>query len=197
MIDKINDMLAGNPPAESPQAKSATSSKLLPGVVKPPTEELLLEWMAPSRLFKKRDRQFFVTIIIIATLLALILFFIGQFLPIAVIASIVFVTYVFSSIPPDYITLSITTYGLRIDGELYFWEELGRYWFETKYNQKILKIETIAFPGRLNMILNEEEVPESDIRAILDQALINQKPAPTFYEQAADWIQKKIPLEKD
>ncbi len=171
-------------------------SRVAPGMIKPIPEQTIVEWKAKSRPFKKKEKKFFSTILIISLLVSLILFFAGQVLPVAVVIASVFLIYVLSVIPPDKITYKITSYGLRIESQLYYWEELGRFWLEKKYDDELLKIETIRFPGRLTLVLAEDIKPEA-LKELLSDVLINQKPKPTTYEKAANWLQEKIPLESN
>jgi hypothetical protein len=185
------------PPNQPTYAESAapTNQPQIPGITPPDQEELLLGWVAPSRSFKPRKRQYYTTIAAIVLLICLILFFAGQFLPIAVVISVAFLAYILASVPPEQIEHYFTTYGVRVDNNIYYWDELGRFWFTTKYDQPILHIEVSRFPFRLTMLLGE--VPVEEVRGILALALIEQQPQPSFYERAADWLQKKIPLEID
>jgi hypothetical protein len=168
-------------------------SRVAPGMYKPLPEEKILVWQAPSRPFKKRNKKYFSTVAIIALLISLILGFAGQLVAITVVISVAFLAYVLSVIPPQDITYQITTYGIRVENNLYYWEELGRYWFTDKYNQKILNIETLRFPGRINLLLGDQD--QKLIDRILSEVLLNQKPEPTLYEKASLWLQEKIPLD--
>jgi len=181
-------------PQEPIVNSSIRESELFPGQYVPLPEETVLEWQAPSRPFKKRDRQYYTTIIAIVFLVSLILFFAGQFLPIAVVISIGFLAYVLSSVPPDVITNKITTYGVRIDNDLYYWEELGRFWFEPKYGYETLQIELNRFPGRIVLLLGD--LNKDDLGDILSEVLLNQTPPATFMDKASAWLQKNIRLEK-
>lgn len=161
----------------------------------PIQEELIYEWEAPSRPFKPHKRQYYTTVGTIVLLISLILFFAGQFLPIAVVIAVAFLTYVMTSIPPGNVTNTTTTFGIRIGDQLYFWEELGRFWFKKKYDEEVLYIEAFRFPNRLTLLLGKAD--KALIRDILSLALLEGEPAPTYYERAADWLQKKIPLDLD
>jgi hypothetical protein len=189
------------PPIQAPQTPSnqalppGEDQLLISGYSKPIPEETIVDWEAPSRPFKKRTRQYFTTIAVIVLLVSMILFFAGQFLPIAVVISVAFLAYVLSVVPPSIVSHSITTYGLRIEGNLYYWDEMGRYWFTEKYGQKLLHIEIARFPGRITVLLGD--ISEKEMDEFLSEILINQKPTPTFLDKAADWIQEKIPLESD
>lgn len=179
-----------------PEDYRLQESKIAPHMMRPLPEEDILVWQAPSRPFKKHNKQFFTTISIIALLIALIFILAGQgVLPAAVALSVAFLVYVLYSIPPQEITNKISTYGVRVENSLYYWEELGRFWFDQKYGQKILQIETARFPGRITLLLANQ--PEETLKLILSEVLLNKKPDPTFFEKAAHWLGEKIPLEFD
>lgn len=169
-------------------------SRVAPGMYKPVPEMLVLEWKAASRPYKKRHQRYFSTILIIALLVSLILFFAGQFLPIAVVISVVFLVYVQAVVPPTEVTNRITTYGIRIDTELYYWQELGRFWFEEKYNQPQVIIEMGRFPGRISMVLGPD-VTKKQVKDILADVLMFERPQLTQYEKIAKWLEKKLPLD--
>jgi hypothetical protein len=175
-------------PIATPETES-----LFPGVVKPMAEETVFEWRAASRPFKKRDRQYYTTIAAIVFLVSLILFFAGQLLPIAVVVSVGFLAYVLSSVPPENVLYKLTTYGVRMEDTIYYWDEMGRFWFEEKFGQAIAHIEIARFPNRLTLVLGET-TPEQ-LREILSEVLLEQKPKPTLFDKAATWLQEKIPLE--
>ncbi len=194
-------------PAQEPAAATSTpqpsdqaytqyineQSGLIPGMTKPVKEEVLIEWQAPVRAFKKHNRQFYSTIGVIAALIALILFFAGQVIPVAVVFSVVFLIYVMNSIEPGIITNKLTNYGVRIEDELYYWDELGRFWIKEKYGQAVLYIEVSRFPNRLTILLGD--LNKDDMQAVLSEVLLNEEPAPTTYEQAAKWLHQKIPID--
>jgi len=170
-------------------------SAIFPGMTKPMPEELVFEWQAPSRPFKPRKRQYYTTIFLLAVLISLILFFANQFLPIAVVIAVAFLSYVLAVVPPGMVNHSLTTYGIRIEDQLYYWEELGRFWFTTKHGQNILHIEVARFPWRLTLLLGS--IATDDMSAVLSEVLIKQKPPLTPIEKAAEWLQEKIPLDGD
>jgi hypothetical protein len=180
--------------AEVKRSRSAfVESDMFPGQFVPIPEEDILVWEAPSRPYKKRDRQYYTTIAVIVFLLSLILFFAGQFLPIAVVIAVGFLAYVLSAVPPVMVKNKITTWGLRIEDQIYYWEEMGRFWFTDKYKQKMFHVEIARFPGRITIMLADQT--EAEITEILSQVLIKQKPEPTAFDKAADWLQKKIPID--
>ena len=159
-------------------------------------ERVVLSWEAASRPFKKRDREYYTTIAVIVFLLVLILFFAGQFLLIAVLISLAFVSYVLASVPPDHIRNTITTFGIRTGDQLYYWEELGRFWFSEKYKSTLLHVETArSFPAQLILVLGEED--QKEVKAAMLKYKVFETPRPTWLDKAAKWMQEKFPLEKE
>lgn len=159
----------------------------------PQPEYVVLTWQAPSRPFKKRNRQYYVTIALIVGLISAILLVAGQFLPIAVVISVGFLAYVLSAVPPETITNTITTYGIRTEDSLYYWEELGRFWLTDKYGQRIVSIESARFPFQITLVVNAEI--EDDLVEVLSSMLLYERPIPTSFDKASKWMQEKIPLE--
>lgn len=168
---------------------------LFPGMPRPVAEEILYEWQAPSRPYKQRDKQFFSTVGMIAILLSLILFFAGQWVAIAVVLALAFMIYVFTTIPPQTVTNKITTYGIRMEKELYYWDELGWFWFTKKYDDEVVNIEVGRFPNRLALLIGKAE--KDIIGLILSEVLLENEPPPTYFEKASLWLQEKIPLDLD
>ncbi len=171
------------------------TGQYFPGYMKPQPEELVFGWVAPDRPFKQRKKQFFMTASTIAALICLILFFAGQVLPMAVVIAVLFVIYMLYTFPPHQITNQITTYGIRNENNLYYWEELGRFWFEQKLGNEIVLIEVSRFPNRLTLVLGEAD--RATIEAILSEVLLQEKPPLSPVEKAALWLQDKVPLDLD
>lgn len=158
-------------------------------------EKILLEWQSPSRLFKKRNREFYTTVGVLVILLSVILLFAKEFLLIGVIMSFAFVTYVLASVHPENIEHQITNKGIRTGNRLFEYALLGRFWFEEKWNQEILQIENSeGFPSRLTLLM-PIKISRAEIEGILSKYLLQEKPLPTPMDKAAAWLQEKVPLE--
>ncbi len=182
-------------PTERRAPQQSPAEQYFGQMVQPDPEITVFSWIAASRPFKNHHRKYYTTIGVIVLLISLILFFAGQFLPVAVVLAVAFVSYVMSTIPPEMITNKITTYGLRLDENLYYWDELGTFWFEKKLAKDVLILETVQFPYRVMFVLDNTSVEE--IRDILARVLIEKKPPLTSYEKAGKWLQDKFPLDID
>lgn len=161
-------------------------------------EELktLLEWQAPSRPFKKRDRDYFTTIGAMVFLIVVILFFMKEWLFICAILSLTFLVYVLNTIPPEEVGHKITNKGVESAGHIYAFSDLREFWFTQKFNHPMLVIQTkLRFPGRVLMLLNNTE--EKRVKEILSTYLpFKASPEKTWMDNAADWLSQKVPLEK-
>ena len=159
------------------------------------TLKTLLVWKAPSRVFKKHDREYFTTIASIAILIAIILLFFKEWLLIMVIVAMIFVTYVMATVPPEIVEHKITSLGIVTGSKNYNWEDLKSFWLGEKHSQKILYIDTqIRFPKRLILLLGETNVTE--VKKTLSDHLSYEEPEKTWMDKAGDWLTKNIPLEK-
>ncbi len=163
-----------------------------------PAEETktLLEWQSAARPFKKRNREVFLTAAAIVALISVILLFVKEFLLIAVILSLYFVFWVLNTIAPEKVSHKITNKEIETGGKKYKWEELNRFWFAEKWGNNILNVETKkGFPGRLLILLGT--IKKEEVKKILSEYLTFEKPEETWLNGAAEWVQKKVPLEKE
>lgn len=153
-----------------------------------------LVWTSPSRLFKKRDKEYFTNVGAIVFLLIVILVFAREFLLVAAVVSVVFLIYVLSTVPPEDVSHSITNLGVESAGHFYRWEELVEFWFEEQWGQVMLVLKP-RMGTRTIMLLGSE--PKERIRELLAEHIpFREEPEKTWVDNAATWLSKKVPLEK-
>lgn len=154
-----------------------------------------LAWKSPSRLFKKRDKEFFRNIAAILFLLLVILFFAREIALIFAVVAVAFLVYVFSTVPPEEIEHSITNKGIVTGGREYKWETLKIFWFEQQWGQWMVVI-VPEFGSRLIILLGDIE--KERIKDILIKFLrFEEEPQKTLVDNAGAWLSHKIPLEKE
>lgn len=154
-------------------------------------EKELLSWRSKSRPFKRRSRDFYVTLVSIAVLLGLLLFIIEGFLPVLLIGALVFLFWVLSTVEPDEINYTITNLGIHVGEKRIFWEELGRFWITNRFGHKLLVLETAHILGRMEIVVDNELAPK--IVDILSDYLINEEVPPGAFDKAANWASKRLP----
>jgi hypothetical protein len=158
-------------------------------------KEVYLSWKSPSRLFKKRDKNFFQTVFAIGALLFVILFFAKEVALIFALLSVFFLIYVFSTIPPEEIQHSISNRGIESAGKEYVWDDLQSFWFEEQWGQHFM---TIVQKSGGHLVILLGDISTDRMKDILTRFIrFDEVPQKTVVDNAASWLSKKIPLEKN
>jgi len=155
--------------------------------------EVYLTWSSPSRLFKKRDMEFYKTIGAIVFLLTIILIFASEFVLVLAMLSIVFLVYVLSTVPPENVEHRITNLGIESAGHYYRWEELFEFWFDSQWKQELLVLRPIMGP-RIVILLSDQK--KDKVRELLAKHIpFRETPDRTWMDNASQWLSSKIPLD--
>ena len=157
----------------------------------------VLEWSAPGRPFKQRSKQFYLTAILIALFIEVILFLFGQYLLMIVVISLVFVSFALASVAPKDFHYRISNEGIMIEDRFFLWKELYDFYFIKAYGIETLRIRTESFlPGEL--VLTIENIDKEKLLSTLTSYLsYREYVKPTFMEKSADWLTKNFPLEPE
>jgi hypothetical protein len=163
-------------------------------VVRREPEKDLVVWTAPARLFKRRGRQFYVTVFAIAGIVSLILFLAEGIMPVILIVSLVFLYYVLSTVQPENIEYKVTTKGIRIANKLTEWQSLNRYRFSKRFDNNLMIIDTSFIPGRIELIINPgiKDQLKKEISAYIPY---EEVPAGAI-DRATNWFAEKMPGNK-
>ncbi len=157
-------------------------------------KKVLLSWETVTRTHYsiKGNPKMNRTLLIIGAVIALLLVAMGEFLMIAVIASIIFLRYILSASPARAVHHTITTHGIDYSGQFYDWTELKSFHFVNTDGTDVLCVDTIdRLPGRLFLLLNPgdmEKVKESVGRYLTFLPEAPKTFADKVYEAAADKI---------
>lgn len=159
-----------------------------------PTFEVrdLYSWKAPERIFIPRNRKWYTYLFLLLLLIILVLLFLKQFIIIAPIAALGFVTYVLASVPPHSVQHKITNEGVNTDNRSYLWTELYDFWFTTKGDQKMIHIDTyLNYPRRLILLVGEGDI-EKIKETMLQFIPFREIPKESFMDKAADFLSEKF-----
>ena len=128
-------------------------------------------------------------------LLVLILLLAREFLLIGAILSVAFVAYVLAFVPPGNVKYKISTQGITIGEDFYFWHYLDSFWFKNKEGSKVLHIVTrFRFPAQLMLVLGE--VDEEKVKKTVARFLpFHEVPYRSWMEKWTEGLQKHFPLE--
>jgi len=168
----------------------------------PPPQEVIpsyrvktfLTWEAPERIFKPRNKDFWTTILSIALLVSIILFFAKEYFLIATIFALIFLYYILSTQPPKNISYKITNQGVVWGEQKHPWSTLDYFFIDQEDGQNVLYVNTnLGFPKRLIMPLGDQD--KKEVREIMEDFLPYHKPEPNFIEKSTDWLAKTFPLD--
>ena len=96
-------------PVKGKTVSESSAEEPRPVVVRREPEKDLAVWTAPARPFKRRDREFYITILAMGGIVALILFLVEGFMPVILIISLFFLFYALSTVEPEKIEYKVTT----------------------------------------------------------------------------------------
>ncbi len=156
----------------------------------------LLSWSSPGRPFRKRSKQFYLTGVLIALLIEVILFLFSQYMLMFVVLSLLFVSFAFAFVPPKNFHYRVSTEGVMLEDHFYIWHELYDFFFSKRQGTEILNIRTKSlFPGILTITLGD--MPKDHVKNVLVAYLpFREYVKPTFLEKSGDWLSRNFPLER-
>jgi hypothetical protein len=154
-------------------------------------EKDIYSWKAPSRPFKRRNREYFITIIAMAAIVALVLFFAEGFMPVLLIVALVFLYYTLNTVEPEEIIFSITNTGVRIADRKIEWEIVKKYWFSKKMDTQVLVLGLGIIPGRMDLVINPGD--EERIRKAMKGHAPEEETPPSQIDKTIDWVSGKLP----
>lgn len=154
---------------------------------------MLFEWRALDRPNKTWSKDFYSTVIVLAFLVSVIMFFIEGILPVIVVWAIVFMMWSMNRLPAQETDYSITNWGIRTKDGTYRWEEMNNFWFEDKWGSRILRVSINRLPWQLILVIDDKD--EEKIKKMVLEYVVYEVPKPTWSDKAVKWLGDKIPLE--
>ena len=163
----------------------------------PEPSGVIQEWVAPSRLFKKRGKEYFSTILAIVVLLSVILFILHEWLLILLVFTFAFFSYVLATVKPEEIKYQIAKKGIKIGSRYYVWSQLTEFWIEQKHEYHVFHITMpLQSPGRVILLIKDIELKNKVLKFLDEKLIYHEEPQKTWAERAGDWLERKIQLEK-
>jgi len=157
-------------------------------------EKDILIWKAPERCMKKRDKDFWVTVVSIYLLSSIILVFAKETFLVFAIGAAIFLYYALSTVEPQTVTNKFTNRGVYFGQVFYIWNDLAAFWFGDVNGKKAIFFETyLRFPRQVSLIIDEKD--KDKIKEMVLKKLPLIKPVPSFIDKATKWLAEKLPLE--
>ena len=153
----------------------------------------MFEWTAMDRPHKVWSKDFYSTVVVLAFLVSVIMFFIEGILPVLVVWAVVFALWQMNKVEPKNEVYTITTWGIRTKERTYRWEEMSSFWFEDKWGSRLLRIITNRVPWQLILVVNKDD--EEKIKKLVVENVTYEVPKATWVDRIVKWLGDKIPLE--
>lgn len=175
-------------------AESTLQSEPQAVVVRREPERDLVSWTAPARPFKRRDRQFYVTVFAISGIISLILFLAEGLMPVLLIISLVFLYYVLSTVQPEDVQYQVTNKGIKIAGKATNWQFLNRFWFSKRFDTDLMIVDTVLIPGRIELVI-VPDIKEKLKKEVSAYIPFEEVPA-SGLDRVTNWVATKLPGNK-
>lgn len=155
-----------------------------------------VSWSAPGRPFRKKGRQFYLSVVLLLLFFEVILFLFAQYELMLVVLALAFLSVTLSSVPPHNFHYKITTEGVKVEDYFYIWSELYDFYFKKIDGMDVLIIRTESLlPGELKLSMGD--LHRDHLRQVLVKYLpYREYVHPTFMERSGDWLAHNFPLEK-
>ncbi|NMB70397.1 hypothetical protein GYA27_04340 [candidate division WWE3 bacterium] len=159
-------------------------------------KKILLSWEADSRPHTTdvSEQRMTRTYTVIGVVIALVLIILQEFFLLLLIGSMLFVRYVLAKVPPEKINYTLSTHGITIGPETYYWKELLQYFFMDGVGEHVVAvdIEGAAMP---RLFISFHPKDKETIKEILDQHLIYlETPPKSAFDKTYETIMSKLTL---
>ncbi len=159
--------------------------------------KVLLAWEGAPKVTKTSvDPRYKKTIMIIGGVIAFLLFLMHEFLLILVIASVYFISQALANNPVGIFKYEVSTHGIAVNGKLYYWDEMLRFFFSGHFGDEYLAVDLKeGLPARLIIGFKKED--RKKIIEALNKYIIYLEEEPlTFVDKAYKQVIDKFDLEK-
>ena len=178
-------------PAQNKDAqKSLAQEPVVPTSQPLEPEKELYSWKAPARPFKRRSREFWLRVIVSASVLGLIIFLAEGVMPVILLISVIFLFYVMSNVEPEEVTYKITNRGIKIADKTTDLGSLTRFWFTNRLGNDLLVFETIFLPNRMELTINK--IDKEKIKKALSLYLTEEEVPPARIDKVTSWFSDKL-----
>lgn len=184
---------------ENQSVYASDAADLLPG---PEPEYLVLEWYADSRYVRPRTRQYYSSQLVLVVLFSLLLFVANQIVLIALLWTFFFINLVLARVKPETVHVQITTYGIRYQDQLIFWDEISQFWIRDIHGFQQVHVEVPEKVFRQLVLLPSNassavQVGIQDIVELIGRVVPYQEPLPSRFDNLVEWLEQKFPLESE
>lgn len=160
--------------------------------------QLLLDWKAPLRPYKKRSSTILRFYLAVALLLSAIFFFFGDRILLIPIWALVFLFYILTITPPPEVENRITAFGIEAAGVTLRWESLSHFYFGKRFGFHTLTIVSRApYFYHAYMVVPDDETKRRLISILSLHLMYQEKPEKTLTDKMLDFVSVVLPDEEE
>lgn len=111
-----------------------------------------------SAVYFNKDKSWFTLMTVFSVISVLLALLFENFMLVFVIIAVGFYIYVLNTIKPITLRNSITNKGIRIDDELYLWNDIDYFWISEKDNELLINLELKFFKGRRTILVGKGDM---------------------------------------
>ena len=152
-----------------------------------------MEWESYERPHKVWTKEFYSSVIVIAFLVSVILFFIEGVMPVFVVWALVFMMWAMNRTEPLKTKNTMTTWGLRSVNKFYDYQKMSNFWLETKWGTRLLRINLFESPWHVVFVISKEI--EEKLKNDMSKVVPFMESEPTAMDKFTKWLGEKVPLE--
>jgi hypothetical protein len=164
-LDLLPKLSFGRPvEAEKPAKTDFDPNRLGP-------KEVYYTWEALSRPSQKFfNPKLMRTFAIIGVVVALFLIILQEYFLILLVVSMLFVAQTLAKTPPSMVKYELTSYGIEIEGDIYYWHNMRRFFVYEDDGQRHVAVDLLSgFPTRLFLTINPQD--EAKVKEVLASKL--------------------------
>jgi len=137
--------------------------------------QIIYEWKAPLRAYKKRAKNVLRFYIAVAVLLTVIVYFLGDRVLLLPIWATLFLFYMLTITPPPIVTNRISKFGIETAGITLRWDVLSHFYFIKRFGFDILTLVTQPPYNMHAYLVLSDEKTKKDITRILTEHIVFQE----------------------
>ncbi|MBP7927720.1 hypothetical protein KAZ57_01075 [Patescibacteria group bacterium] len=156
-------------------------------------KEVFLSWSAEvPHNSNSMDPKLKKNLMIIGIVFALLFAVMQEFFLILVIASVFFMSYVFSTMAPPKVSYEVSNFGIKVSDIMYYWDELQSFFFTTKYGEELMLVDARdRMPKRI--FIHFKKADREKLMDVLNSRVIYLESEPeNFVDNFFDYIKDKF-----
>jgi multisubunit Na+/H+ antiporter MnhG subunit len=115
-------------------------------------------WTAPDRIVPRKPKSWYTIVGLISIVCIFLSILMGNFMLVFAILAIIFLIYVISTVPSQIVECAITNKGVRVQDEVFLWNDIDHFWISKRDEQLVINIELKEFKGRIIVLVGSGDV---------------------------------------